>query len=111
MLIKTSTALIATFVIATTVGVAHAQTSKQASMDKKPISQVTCEEFIGLDDTFKPNAVAWAVGYKAGQQNPDVVAMDVDGVETITPYVVDECMKAPKASFWSKVEGVMKKKM
>jgi acid stress chaperone HdeA len=77
-------------------------TAKPAA--KKPLAKMTCEDFLGLDESFQPKAVYWAVAYgKHG--TPDAEAMDVDGVETVVPVVIDECKKAPKESFWQKVEA------
>jgi acid stress chaperone HdeA len=77
---------------------------------KKPLAKMTCEDFLGLDATFQPKAVYWAVAYgKHG--TADAEAMDVDGVETVVPFVVNECKKAPKESFWQKVEAQWDKLM
>jgi acid stress chaperone HdeA len=35
--------------------------------------------------------------------------VDVEGVETVIPFVVQECKKAPKESFWEKVKAEWKK--
>jgi acid stress chaperone HdeA len=52
----------------------------------------------------QPQAVYWGVGYgKHGQ--PDAEAVDVEGVETVVPIVLQECKKAPKESFWQKVKA------
>ena len=77
---------------------------------KKPLAKMSCEDFLGLDATFQPKAVYWAVAYgKNGK--PEAEAMDVDGVETVVPVVIDECKKAPKESFWKKVEAQWNKLM
>lgn len=91
------------------VGSAHAQksTSHQAA-SKKPISKMTCEEFVGLDETFQPKAVYWAVAYGSKGQ-PEAEAIEVDGVEKVVPFVVEECKKAPKETFWQKVQAEWKK--
>lgn len=97
-------------------GIAQAETSSGKSADKnqeklasKPLEKVTCEEFNGFEDTFKPKVVAWAAGYKQGQKKPDVVAIDIAGVEKVTPLIAEECRKAPAASLWSKIDGELKK--
>ena len=75
---------------------------------KKPMAKMTCEDFVGLDESFQPKAVYWAVAYgKSGQ--PEAEAVDVEGVETVVPFVVQECKKAPKESFWEKVKTEWKK--
>lgn len=111
--------LVATFAIVGAITLAQAQTSppsttaapqaKKTAMPKKPIDKVTCAEFNGLDETFKPKVIAWAAGYQQGQKKPDVVTVDIEGVDKVAPIVIDECNKAPTASFWSKVEGELKK--
>ena len=69
---------------------------------------MTCEDFVGLDETFQPKAVYWAVAYgKHGE--PEAEAVDVEGVERAVPFVVQECRKAPKESFWQKVKAEFKK--
>ena len=88
-------------------GAAHpAATHKTAA--KKPLSKMTCEDFVGLDESFQPKAVYWAVGYGKGGK-PDADEAAVEGVETVVPIVIQECRKAPKESFWKKVEGEWKK--
>jgi len=80
-------------------------TGHAASSGKKTIDKITCQEFLDLDETYRPMYVAWAWGYNYGQTEPASGWVDVDGVEQITPYVVTECQKEPKASFWSKVKS------
>jgi hypothetical protein len=75
---------------------------------KKPLAKMTCEDFVGLDETFQPKAVYWAVAYGKGGQ-PEAEVVDVEGVESVVPFVVEECKKAPKESFWQKVKAEFKK--
>lgn len=102
-IIGTLTVVLAAGAIAANVSIA------QAKMAKKDLSKVTCEDFNGLDETFKPKVIAWAVGFGQGKKKPEAVEIDVDGVEKITPFVIEACAKAPKESFWSKVDDEMKK--
>lgn len=91
------------------VGAAHAHKSaSHQAAAKKPISKMTCEEFVGLDESFQPKAVYWAVAYGHNGQ-PEAEAMEVDGVEKVVPFVVEECKKAPKETFWQKVQAEWKK--
>ncbi len=118
------TVLIATFTLASSVVAGQAQSTSTGTtgaksssgataseLAKKPVASVTCEEFNALDESFKPNVIAWAAGYQQGQKKPDAVAVDVQGVEQITPVVVDACAKAPTSSFWSKVDSELKKRL
>ena len=74
----------------------------------KPLAKMTCEDFVGLDETFQPKAVYWAVAYAKGGK-PEAAVLDVDGIESVIPFVAEECQKAPKASFWEKVKAEVKK--
>ena len=110
------TYLLPAIAVALSGGIAQAETFSGKSVDKnqeklasKPLEKVTCEEFNGFEDTFKPKVVAWAAGYKQGQKKPDVVAIDIAGVEKVTPLIAEECRKAPAASLWSKIDGELKK--
>jgi acid stress chaperone HdeA len=69
---------------------------------------MTCEDFLGLEEDFQPKAVYWAVAYGSKGQ-PEAEAMEVDGVETVTPFVIQECQRAPKESFWQKVKAEWEK--
>ena len=85
----------------------HASTTHKASA-KKPLAKMTCEDFVGLDESFQPQAVYWAVAYGSHGQ-PEAEVLDVEGVETVIPFVVEECKKAPKESFWQKVKAELAK--
>ncbi len=69
---------------------------------------MTCEEFLGLEESFQPEAVSRAVAY-GEKGRPEAEAVDVGGVETVVPFVVEECKKAPKETFRQKAKAEMKK--
>jgi acid stress chaperone HdeA len=35
--------------------------------------------------------------------------LDLDGTETVTPAIIDSCVKTPKASFWQTLKAEWKK--
>ena len=76
--------------------------------DKKPLGKMTCEDFLGFDDSFKPKVVYWAVAYGQGGK-PESAGINVDGTEKMIPVLVEACKKAPKESFWEKVKLEVKK--
>lgn len=84
-----------------------AKTSK-ADLAKKKVSELTCADFNGLEDTFKPTVVSWIAGFDKGDDE-DEVAIDIDGIETVTPVIIEACKQEPKASFWKKAEAELKK--
>ena len=80
----------------------------QSPANKKPLAKMTCEEFIGLEDSFRPKAVYWAVAY-SDDGKPQSGSVNVEGVEKIVPVVVEACKQTPKHSFWQKVKAEFKK--
>ena len=76
----------------------------QSASTKTPLAKMTCEDFIGIDDTFKPKVVYWAVAYGQGGK-PESAGINVDGTEKMIPVLIEACKKAPKESFWEKVKG------
>jgi len=80
----------------------------QSSGAKKPLGKMTCEEFLVLEDTFRPKVVYWAAAYGKGGK-PEAAVLDVEGTEKVVPIIVEECKKAPKASFWQKLKAEVKK--
>ena len=77
--------------------------TRGAAEVKKPVTQWTCEEFLALDDQFKPSAVYWATAYAQGG-DPEASELDIAGTETVAPMVIEYCEKEPKASFWEKLK-------
>lgn len=87
---------------------AAAETKKPSAELKKPVTQWTCADFLAIEDQFQPNAVYWASAYAKGGK-PEASEIDIAGTETVTPMVIDECEKEPKASFWHKLKAAWHK--
>jgi acid stress chaperone HdeA len=79
-----------------------------AEAAKKPLGKMTCEDFLAVDDAFKPKVVYYAVAYAKGGK-PEAAVVDVEGIDKITPVLIEECKAAPKESFWKKVKAEVKK--
>jgi acid stress chaperone HdeA len=79
-----------------------------AESGKKPLGKMTCEDFLAVDDTFKPKVVYYAVAYAKGGK-PEAAIIDVEGTEKITPLLIEECKAKPKESFWQKVKAEVTK--
>jgi acid stress chaperone HdeA len=103
-----STSIISALLVVSVASFAAAETTK-ADLAKKKVDKITCEDFNGLNETFKPTVIAWAAGFHKGDKKPDKVAVDIDGIEKITPFVVTACKNEPKASFWGKIDAELKK--
>ena len=95
---------IATAVVATTLLASPVLALGQSSSSKKPIEKMTCEEFVGLEDSFKPDAVRWAMAY-GRDGKPESAGVSVEGIQEIVPVVIEACQKTPKESFWQKVKA------
>jgi acid stress chaperone HdeA len=80
----------------------------QSTGAKKPLGKMTCEDFLGFEDSFKPKVVYWAVAYGQGGK-PESAGVHVEGIEKMIPVLIDGCKKAPKESFWEKIKAEVKK--
>lgn len=69
----------------------------------KPVGQLTCQDFLMLDESFKPTAVAFAEGVTKKDKIVDPT-LDVQGIAEVVPVLVQECTKTPKDNFVNKVK-------
>lgn len=83
-----------------TMAAANAAEKTQA---QKPVSQWTCQDFLMLDENFKPTAVAFAEGVTKKDKIVDPT-LDVQGIAQVVPVLVQECKKSPKDNFVNKVK-------
>ena len=66
-------------------------------------TKMTCQEFVDLDRSVRPEAVYWAEGYnKATKVRADGVG-EVD-LERDVAVVYEECKQAPRDSLWAKIK-------
>jgi len=73
----------------------------QSPMKVQP-GKMKCEDFVALDDNYKPALVYWAAGVdRLGVKESDELVVDN---EHPVALVVDECKKTPKMSFMGKVK-------
>jgi len=79
-----------------------------AQTSHKPLGKMTCEDFLAVDDTFKPKVVYWAVAYAKGGK-PEAAVLDVEGTDKINAALIEDCKAKPKESFWQKVKAEVKK--
>ncbi|EFM55784.1 acid-resistance protein [Brucella sp. 10RB9215] len=108
-LFNKNTALAAVAILALSGGaMAESAKTHKTDMAKKKVSELTCEDFNALEESFKPTVVGWVVGFNKKGEEDDAV-IDVDGIETVTPAIIEACKQEPKASFWKKAEAELKK--
>jgi acid stress chaperone HdeA len=80
----------------------------QSTGVKKPLAKMTCEDFIGFEESFRPKVVYWAVAYGQGGK-PESAGVHVAGIEQMIPVLIEGCKKSPKESFWEKVKAEVRK--
>jgi hypothetical protein len=68
----------------------------------KPV-KMTCQEFIDMDESVRPELVYWADGYNKAKKMKEGVAGEVD-LEQDVAVVYEECKQAPKESVWAKIK-------
>lgn len=68
----------------------------------KPV-KMTCEDFVALTESERPELYYFAKGYNRGSKVKEDVSGEVD-LEKDTAVVYQECKQAPKESFWAKVK-------
>ena len=64
-------------VAATLVAGSTGAMAAQSTAPNKPLGKITCEDFIALDDSFKPKMVYWAVAYGQGGK-PESAGINVE---------------------------------
>jgi acid stress chaperone HdeA len=75
-----------------------------AAEAKKPVAKWTCADFLAVDEQFRPKVVYWATAYAKGGK-PEASVIDIDGTEKVTPMIIEDCTKAPQASFWQRLKA------
>lgn len=82
-----------------------------AAPNKKPVNKWTCEDFLVLDTTYQPTAIGVSIALNMNNKGMENQVIDMQGIEKITPIVVQECKKDKKQSFkktlhteWAKIK-------
>lgn len=90
------------------VGLISFSAMSNAAVNSKPVKSWTCEDFIALNESFKPTAIGFAEALNKNDKPEDAV-LDINGTEKVIPLVIEACKKAPKESFIGKVKSEWKK--
>ncbi len=96
--------LVLTAVVFSISAIAVAEDTNNAP-SQKAIDKWTCEEFVAIDEQFKPKAVYWASAHAKGGKKHKSNVLNIEGTEKVIPIVIDQCTQEPKATFWSKQKG------
>lgn len=82
-----------------------------AAPSKKPVNNWTCEDFLMVDAKYQPTAIGVSVALNMKNKGMENQIINMQGIETITPVLVQECTKNKKQSFkqllakeWAKIK-------
>ena len=82
-----------------------------AAPAKKPVNSWTCEDFLMLDATYQPTAIGVTIALNMNNKGVENQILDTQGIEKVTPMVIQECKKDKKQSFrqrlakeWAKIK-------
>lgn len=82
-----------------------------AAPSKKPVNKWTCEDFLMIDQKFQPTAIGVNIALNMNNKGVENQVINMQGIDTVTPIVVQECTKNKKQSFkqvlakeWDKIK-------
>ncbi|EFJ4224647.1 acid-activated periplasmic chaperone HdeA [Escherichia coli] len=84
--------------------VSNAADAQKAADNKKPVNSWTCEDFLAVDESLQPTAVGFAEALN-NKDKPEDAVLDVQGIATVTPAIVQACTQDKQANFKDKVKG------
>lgn len=80
-------------IVLSSIGFAAAATPTKPA---KPIQSWTCQDFLDVNETYQPTAVS-LIQLINEKKDTDHAYLDVNGIETMTPSLLDVCKENPKA--------------
>ncbi|MDX5986216.1 HdeA/HdeB family chaperone [Sphingomonas echinoides] len=84
-------------------------TTDQFVKTRKGGQEISCEDFLDIENKYKPQAISYIIGYNKAR-NPSVKAIDISAVDTLTPVIVSTCKSHPKGSLHDTVSTVIYKR-
>ena len=66
-------------------------------------TKMTCQEYVDLEQSVRPELVYWADGYAKGTKVKEDDVGEVD-LERDVAVVYEDCKQAPKESLWAKIK-------
>lgn len=89
------------------IGLLTISTSGQAADTKKPLATWQCQDFLGVQETYRPVVVSYAEALNNKGKAEEAV-VDVEGISTRTPLVVKQCNENPKMMLRDALAGLKK---
>lgn len=84
--------------------VSNAADAQKAADNKKPVNSRTCEDFTAVDESFQPTAVGFAEALN-NKDKPEDAVLDVQGIATVTPAIVQACTQDKKPALKIKLKA------
>lgn len=81
-------------------------TTRQFVNTRKGGQEVTCQDFMGLADQYKPQAISYVIGVTKGL-DPSAKVVDVTSVGRLVPVVVSTCRSRPHGALRDTVSTVL----
>ena len=79
-----------------------------ATNAKKPIALWECQDLLGVEESYRPVVVGYAEAFNQ-KGKPEEAAVDVAGIRTLTPMLVQYCSENPKIKLRDALAGMNKK--
>ncbi len=85
-------------------GIVGAQPARAAGKTKQ-VDQITCEEFLALNESDQNKIAFWVDGYQTAKGDAAVGTVAFDKFGQPIGALVDDCKKAPKETLWQKLKN------
>ena len=79
----------------------------QAADAKKPLAMWQCQDFLGVQESFRPVVVSYAEALNH-KGKPEEAVLDVEGISSRTPLLVKQCNENPKLMLRDALAGLKK---
>ncbi|MEN4918194.1 acid-activated periplasmic chaperone HdeA [Achromobacter spanius] len=79
-----------------------------AADTKKPLALWQCQDFLAVQESYRPIVVSYAEALN-NKGKPEDAVLDVEGVSTRTPMLVKHCSENPKIMLRDALVGMNKK--
>ena len=74
-----------------------------SALGAKPSANMTCEDFLALDEVYQPRVVYWTEGFSRNGRPEDAI-IDFTGNDRLLPKLIEECTKNPKHLLSNKIK-------
>lgn len=76
-----------------------------ASAKSKKVDEITCEEFLALNESDQNKVAFWVDGYQTAKGEAAVGTVAFDKFGQPIGALVDDCKKTPKETLWQKLKS------